>query len=293
MVEIGSSVLEALAAAHARGVVHKDVKPSNVLFDAEGRAKVCDFGIGTLALGDSNSAAADGTALVGTPHYAAPEQEDPEREGPLEPSADLYSFGKLLFALLTGRPPRGFRPPSSVRAGLDPAWDALVLALTEESPADRPTAEVALATLRRMPLAPPAASRWPRFWVDLTGLANLAGSVAVLAAAFLPDLRSASASLLACGLVWAAAGLTAHDVGSRLVRGRSCPSIAIGAAIALPLLGCGLVLVLSASSGFGHRAIGAWPWWARVQVALGAGAALIGLVGSGGLVAGLFARSRS
>jgi serine/threonine-protein kinase len=139
--QIAETVLDALGAAHDLGIVHRDLKPHNVLFDASGQVKVCDFGIGTTSLAGTleGSLVTQGTVIAGTPLFMAPEQEDPRllRGARLDGRADLYAFGKLVYMMLTGHRPRGFRPPSALRAGLDPSWDAYVLRLTEERPEDR------------------------------------------------------------------------------------------------------------------------------------------------------------
>ena len=138
-------VLRGLEYAHGRGVVHRDVKPANVLFSATGEAKLGDFGTAHLAGAGVTRTA----ALVGTLGTMAPEQiaggQDPT------PRSDLYAFGCVLFRMLVGRypfvgrdvagqhlsaaPPR----PSSLRAGLDGAWDALVLSLLAKVASARPS----------------------------------------------------------------------------------------------------------------------------------------------------------
>src|SRR5215208_4347478 len=96
---LASQVAEALGAAHGRGIVHRDIKPQNVLLDEAGDAKVADFGIALAASRTSTS----GTDLVfGTASYMSPEQAMGERVGP---ESDLYSLGVVLYEMLTGTVP--------------------------------------------------------------------------------------------------------------------------------------------------------------------------------------------
>jgi serine/threonine protein kinase len=96
---IASQLAGALAHAHEHGLVHRDVKPANVLFDDEGRAKLADFGIARAA--DTHAITETGT-IIGTAAYISPEQAAGE---PAEPASDVYSFGVLLYRMLTGRLP--------------------------------------------------------------------------------------------------------------------------------------------------------------------------------------------
>ncbi|WP_437984536.1 protein kinase domain-containing protein [Sorangium sp. So ce117] len=96
-------VARALQAVHAARLVHRDVKPSNVLVTAEGRAIVLDFGIASrLSTSGSGQSATDAEQLVGTPRYMAPEQVGASAAAP---SADWYALGVMLFEALAGRPP--------------------------------------------------------------------------------------------------------------------------------------------------------------------------------------------
>ena len=90
---------EALAHAHVRGIIHRDVKPANLLLTRSGRCKVCDFG---LALFDEELDGEGRTKCVGTPYYIAPEVAQGHGAGS---ASDLYGLGCTLFFLLTGRPP--------------------------------------------------------------------------------------------------------------------------------------------------------------------------------------------
>jgi len=96
-------VAEAIAYAHVEGVVHRDLKPGNVLIDKEGSPRVTDFGLAKRVEGEAGGLTATGEVL-GTPSYMPPEQAmgDAARVGPL---SDVYSLGAILYCLLTGRPP--------------------------------------------------------------------------------------------------------------------------------------------------------------------------------------------
>jgi hypothetical protein len=150
-------IAEALDFAHGKGVVHRDLKPSNVMVLPGEVAKVMDFGIARAKRFDGMTATA---AFLGTPDYVAPEMI--EGRG-TEARSDMYALGVVLFELLTGRLPfTGEAPfavlrkhctdeppaPSSVRAGVPDALDALVLRLLAKSPAERPTAEDLVVALR-------------------------------------------------------------------------------------------------------------------------------------------------
>lgn len=176
---LAAAIADVLAAAHAHGVLHRDVKPDNVMVTAAGEVRVLDFGI-AKALGDDAPLTRTGE-IVGTPEYMAPEQllEGPEAT---DPRTDVHALGVLLYELLTGRSPfRGSNlfqalklveslvppPPSQHRAQVPGPLDAVVAqALQKHRDGRFPTASRFAAAVRQavpeaVPRTPPAA-RWPR-----------------------------------------------------------------------------------------------------------------------------------
>ncbi|MDJ0325420.1 Stk1 family PASTA domain-containing Ser/Thr kinase [Cryobacterium sp. PH31-AA6] len=137
-VRIIDGVLTALEYSHRAGVVHRDIKPGNIMITKTGQVKVMDFGI-ARAISDSSTTVAQTTAILGTASYFSPEQAKGES---VDARTDLYSTGVVLFEMLAGRPPfRGDSPvavayqhvsespvkPSSINAKVSPALDTVVL----------------------------------------------------------------------------------------------------------------------------------------------------------------------
>jgi serine/threonine protein kinase len=187
----------ALQHAHEHGLVHRDVKPANLLRTRQGVVKLADFGLARMP-GDGPGSQASLT-VVGTPDYAAPEQaRDPAQAGP---RSDIYSLGCTLYFLLTGQPPfpggtalqkllahqdRDAPPVRELRPEVPPATAALLKRMLAKDPAGRPATaqEVALA-LAPNPTAeprrpPPRRRRWRTPAAVLAGLL-LAASAVLLA----------------------------------------------------------------------------------------------------------------
>ena len=152
--QIIGQLAEALAHAHAQGLIHRDLKPANVLLTRDGSAKLADFGLArttlqTLGASENSAFLTQTGQVMGTYDYMAPEQRDGL---PSDHRVDLYGLGVLLYQLLTGSLPRGtFEPPSTL-TGVGPEVDRLVARALASNPAHRtPTAECFLAELRACP----------------------------------------------------------------------------------------------------------------------------------------------
>jgi serine/threonine-protein kinase len=164
-VRLGIGIAAALAVAHASGVIHRDIKPDNILLDAEGEAIVADFGLArALASGVSPSATHQ---VQGTPHYFSPEQA---RGQEVDGRSDLYALGVTLYRAATGRlpfegddwyvvarqhietPPP---PPRTIVDDLTPEFDALLLRLLAKEPQERfANALQVVDALAALPTAP-------------------------------------------------------------------------------------------------------------------------------------------
>jgi serine/threonine-protein kinase len=171
--EIIDGVLRALDYSHQAGIVHRDIKPGNVMVTRNGDIKVMDFGI-ARAMSDAQATMTQTAQVIGTAQYLSPEQARGER---VDSRSDLYSAGCLLYELLTGRPPftgdspvaiayqhvrENPIPPSRVDPDV-PAWaDAIVLKAMAKSPADRyQTAGDMRADLQRAASGLPVAAAPP------------------------------------------------------------------------------------------------------------------------------------
>jgi len=141
---VAAQLCRALARAHRERIVHRDVKPANILLSTQGRVKVGDFGVARLAEGSTHGTAA---SIVGTPRYMAPEQG---RGRPTTPATDVYSVGVVLYEMLTGRPPF---------AG-DTAVELALCHLQDEPPPLSPRLPTSLREITERALAKEPADRY-------------------------------------------------------------------------------------------------------------------------------------
>ena len=173
IVAVLTELADALAHAHRRGIIHRDVKPQNVLVDEAGHARVLDFGLAKWHEFQSHDALTATSQFVGTPAYASPEQIG---TGTLDTRSDVYSFGVLAYHLLAGAPPYetegGLRNvleniatvepkrPRSLRPALSREFEAILLRMLEKNPEDRyPSMDAVRSDLERARRGEPVEAR--------------------------------------------------------------------------------------------------------------------------------------
>lgn len=192
-IEIVSGVLSALQYSHANHLVHRDIKPGNIMLTPEGKVKVMDFGI-ARALTDSQATMTQTNAVVGTAQYLSPEQARGET---VDERSDLYSTGVVLFELLTGRPPfkgdsavavayqhvEQIPPtPSSILSDIPDSLDRVVLKALAKNRDDRyRSAAEMLSDLQRvargMDVGAPPADSWATEVLPSAGLVGTRAAV--------------------------------------------------------------------------------------------------------------------
>ena len=143
--QIGSQIAQALSVAHRHDIIHRDIKPQNIMVQPDGNIKVMDFGIARA----KNSHLTQDNSVLGTAHYVSPEQTQGKDLGP---TTDIYSLGVVMYEAATGKVP--FEgddaisvalkqvnelpvPPSQINPNIDPALEAIILKCMEKAPANR------------------------------------------------------------------------------------------------------------------------------------------------------------
>ncbi len=144
---IARQICRGLHAAHEQGIIHRDIKPQNVLIDAKGEVKLMDFGVARMT--EASEAMTQAGLIVGTPHYMSPEQVQGKT---LDPRTDVYAMGVLLYEILVGRRPfestsltgiltahimEKARPPIDLRPDVGREVNAIVMKCLEKDPAAR------------------------------------------------------------------------------------------------------------------------------------------------------------
>lgn len=146
-VDITKQVAQALSVAHKHSIIHRDIKPHNIMITKDGVAKLADFGIAKAV--SSSTIVADTSKVIGSVHYFSPEQA---RGSYVDERSDIYSLGIVLYEMLTGRVPfdgenpvqvalmhinENIKPPSEIVAGIPPTLERIVLKATDRIPENR------------------------------------------------------------------------------------------------------------------------------------------------------------
>jgi eukaryotic-like serine/threonine-protein kinase len=235
---VAGQVAEALWAAHERGVIHRDIKPQNILITGMGHLKVTDFGIARAASAATISAT---NAVLGTAGYLSPEQALGE---PATPRSDLYSLGIVLYELLTGFVPyradnpvavcmkhvtEPLTPPRRLDPTIPAAVDALVARMLAKDPADRPaSATEFLDDIEGVRRGAPPPAPTPRTGTPRIGVRKRAAPTDQTTAATADTTTAANET---------AGGPTRGRFASRPVRRRRTAVVILCGLLALALLG--------------------------------------------------------
>jgi len=156
-IDISLQTAEGISAAHKKGIIHRDIKPQNIILARDGSVKVADFGIAKAVTGETIS-----TAVLGSAHYVSPEQA---KKGVSDERSDIYSLGITMFEMVTGKLPfdgentvsvvmahinKPMTPPEEINSSVYPALSDIILKATRKNPKDRyQTAEELIEDLKK------------------------------------------------------------------------------------------------------------------------------------------------
>ncbi|HYM45768.1 MAG TPA: Stk1 family PASTA domain-containing Ser/Thr kinase [Solirubrobacteraceae bacterium] len=268
-IDIVTQILHAARFAHARGVIHRDLKPHNVILDEEGRARVTDFGIARAGASDMTLTG----SIMGTAQYLSPEQAQGHAVGA---RSDLYAIGVILYELLTGAVPFdgdtavaiAFKqvsaqpqPPSAVNPAVPAVLDEIVLRALAKDPAARyADADAFIAALQaareRLPAAPATAvlAAAPPPAMGPQGVPPEAESPPAAASALVPPGTALSTGVPPAALLMPADGSSFHSAppsgeDEQAAKRRRRLRWAIAAAALAALVAVALVLALPSSTG--------------------------------------------
>ena len=268
LARMGADVASGLAHAHEKGVVHRDIKPQNILIDSYGNSKLADFGIARAL--DATHATATGSYL-GTAAYSSPEQLRGEE---ITPKSDVYSLGCTLYEATVGEPPfsggpievasqqltKPSTPPRQRGAALDEAFEGLILSCLAKDPADRPDADELRGQLLRISAAASSATMsTPGAGETLRGVgsAGLAGVVSAARAGergletVVRGVRNHMGSPGASD----ATTRTSHQTFQPGVSRRISVAAGVAALLLLALLGAGAYALLGSGAGETGQAV--------------------------------------
>ncbi len=269
---IGTDLADALAAAHAAGILHRDIKPANMLINRYGVVGIADFGLASvIAANGEQSVSRD--AL--TPAYAPPESFDGA-----EPTAaaDLYSLAATIYALMAGRPPR--YPADGTRPGM-----ATIYAMRGQPVEDIPGVPPRMLTILRQCLAADPAQRLPSAAALRDELAALLGRPGRGSAYMAPPRPATQPTAPRAAAMSRGRGAPA-DAGPFTTNGRHAPEVSLSPA-AMSLTGGNGASPLTGTTTSGHGAnpVTQRRRWRRAALAAAVGGGLV-LVGAAGLIVG-------